>query len=137
MAFNLSLKENQLAVLAEEGVEFELRHPDTDEPLGAFVEVRGQRSTIVEKYIRKQINEQIRLENGNKARKDKAKTIEESIEDLNEAVFVRVKSWRGIEEDGQELECTKENILEVFKNHSWIRDQILEVSNDAERFLPK
>lgn len=139
MAFDLSKKENQLSQLAEEGVEFELKHPDTDEPLGAFIKVRGARSKTAEKFLRKMINENARQEalRSKGKDRDKPRPIEESIEGMNEIAFVRIISWRGIEDNGVPYELTKENALELFERESWIRDQILEVSNEAERFLPR
>ena len=139
MAFDLSKKENQLSVLAEEGVEFELKHPDTDEPLDAFIKVRGARSKTAERHVRKMINEQARVEaiRSRGKDKDKPRPIEESIEGMSEIAYVRVISWRGIEDQGVPYELTKENALALFERESWIRDQILEVSNNAERFLPE
>ena len=138
MAFNLS--SNNMVQQAEEGVEFEITHPDTGEGLGGFVTVRGARSKTLQAFSRKKINEQLRQEQAQKAKGGKVPV--QTYEDLEETVVERavlsVISWREITEtvDGVEVQIpfTKERATQLFTEQPWLRDQVLEVSNTSERF---
>jgi hypothetical protein len=54
---------------------------------------------------------------------------------INSAV-VRVISWRGITDNGKEVEFTAEAAREVFRKHPWIRDQVMEESDSILYFQP-
>jgi len=132
------LSKNNLAEAAEAGFEFELRVPGTNEPTGAFVTVRGSESKKVKEYARKTYN-QIRMKE--QALKKRGKdpedmTLEEAEELAIESAIVRVISWRGIAEAGEEVQFTKENAQRIFKEHSWIREQIMEESQQLLNFRP-
>lgn len=137
MAFNLS--RNNLVQQAEEGYEFEVTHPDTGEGLGGFITVRGARSKTLQAFSRKKINEHLRQEQAQKA---KGKPAVQTYEDLEETVVERavlsVISWREITEtvDGVEVQIpfTKERATQLFTDQPWLRDQVLEASNDSEKF---
>ena len=62
-----------------------------------------------------------------------------SIEELEmlavERAVVRIISWRGIEEDGQPVPFTVENATRVLKDNPWIREQVLENSDDLTGFF--
>lgn len=131
----MELTKHNLSLAAEAGYEFEVSDPDTGEGLGGFITVRGARSKVVEQYNRKIANEQIRQENAQKAKgKEKVRLVEELIEDLNEMAAVRVIGWRNITKEGVELPFTKENAISVFQDYDWIRAQVMEASNDSEKF---
>ena len=51
-----------------------------------------------------------------------------------EAAAVRVISWKGLSEDGKEVPFSNENALRVFKEHSWIREQVLEQASNVFNF---
>ena len=66
------------------------------------------------------------------------------IEDDDEATGIMVLAhcvarWEGIALEGQELDCTPENVRRVFSHPkvSWLRDQAAEFIQDRENFLPK
>lgn len=131
----MELSKHNLSQVAEAGYEFEVCDPDTGEGLGGFITVRGSRSKTVEQYNRKIANEQIKAENAEKARgKQKVRLVEDLIEDLNEMAFVRVIGWRNIELHGEVLAFNKENAIRVFQDYDWIRAQVMEASNDSEKF---
>jgi len=137
MAFNLS--RNNLVQSAEEGYEFEILHPDTQEPLGGFIKVRGSRSKTVQAFSRKKINEQLRAEQAQKAKgKTQVQTYEDMEETLIERAVLSVISWRNIEDtvDGKEVSIpfSKEAATQLFTDQPWLRDQVLEASNDSEKF---
>jgi hypothetical protein len=132
------LSKNNLAEAAEAGFEFELRVPGTNEATGAFVTVRGSESKKVKEYARKTYN-QIRMKE--QALKKRGKdpeemTLEEAEELAIDSAIVRVISWRGIAEAGEEVQFTKENAQRIFKEHSWIREQIMEESQQLLNFRP-
>lgn len=131
----MELTKHNLSLAAEAGYEFEVCDPDTGEGLGGFITVRGARSKVVEQYNRKVANEQIRQENAQKAKgKEKIRLVEELIEDLNEMAAVRVIGWRNITKEGVDLPFTKENAIAIFQDYDWIRAQVMEASNDSEKF---
>ena len=133
------LSKNNLAEAAEAGFEFELRIPGTNEPTGALVTVRGSESKKVKEYARKTYN-QIRLKEQSLKRRGKdpeEMTLEEAEDLAVESAIVRVISWKGIAEAGKEVEFTRENAQRIFKEHSWIRDQIMEESQQLLNFRSK
>lgn len=125
------LSKNNLSEAAEAGYEFELRVPGTDTPTGAFVTVRGAESKIVREHARK-VYSQIRMRE--QAMKKRGKepeemTLEEAEELAIDSAINRVISWRGIANEGKEVAFTKEAAASIFKEHSWIREQVMEESN--------
>lgn len=134
----LNLSKQNLSALAEDGYEFELTHPDTGEGMGGFIKVRGERSKTVQAFLRKHANEQLRQEQGNRAKgKKEIQLLEDFEEFANESAAVRVISWRNIADESGEIKFSKEAAIEVFQEHSWIRDQVLEASRDGEKFRPE
>lgn len=126
----LDLAKTNVAEAAEAGAEFELLLPKSNAPTGAFVKVRGEEAEVVRKHGRKVFNEsQAKAAMLRKRGKEEAgMTLEEAEEQLTEAAIVRVISWRGVAENGKEVEFNAENAKRIFKQHPWIRDQILEES---------
>ena len=133
------LKKNNYSEIAEAGFEFELLTPGTREPTSAFITVRGDNSKTVKAYARKKYNE-FRMKEQMAKRRGKETdemTIEEA-EDLSiEAAITRVITWRGISEGGVTVEFTKENAERIFKEHPWIREQVMEVAGEALNFRPE
>ena len=48
--------------------------------------------------------------------------------------YVRIISWRGIQEDGVALEFNRENAERILKDHPWIREAIMEASEELLNF---
>jgi len=130
------LKANNLTDLSEEGFEFELKFPGSVEPTGAFVTVRGSDAPKVKAHFRKT---QAQLEQRKKSQrlKDQDLTPDELDDLLVEAALVRIKSWRGIENDGETLPFTEDNARMVLTEHEWIRSQVIEESNTVGNFTMK
>lgn len=133
MALNLDIKDVSKA--AEAGYEFELILP-TGEATEAFVTVRGQLSPKVKAYSRKRIQEyQMRLSMAKKRGKEVEDMTFEEIEEMQvDGAIVRIISWRGIEEGGVEVPFTEENAKRILSKHTWIRDQIMQESDDLLNF---
>lgn len=131
----LDLAVTDFARQAESGYEFELIHPATGEGLGGFIKVRGDKSKVVQSYARKRITEMQKRE---KVQRGKNKETDLTIEELEDmavqSAIVRVISWRNIAKDGVEVPFTKENAEEIFRDHPWIREAVMEAADDLTNF---
>lgn len=134
MALNLSVL--NVSEVSESGIDIELVHPATGEGLDAWVRVRGKDSRTVQNHARKVVNDMQKRE---KIARGKNKDADMSIEELKmlavERAVIRIISWRGIEEDGQPVPFTVENATRVLKDNPWIREQVLENSDDLTGFF--
>ena len=131
----LDLAKTNIAAEAESGYEFELLHPATGEGTEGFIKVRGEKSKVVQNHARKVVTEMQKRE---KVAKGKNKEVELSIEDLEQMAidraFVRIISWKGIQEDGQDLVFNRENAERILKDHPWIREAVMEESDNLLNF---
>jgi hypothetical protein len=136
MSFDLS--KNNYAEAAEVGYEFELKFPDTGEGTGAFITVRGEQSKTLKVYGRKKITE---YQSKEAQAKRRGKEVEpptfDELEDLAiESAIVRTISWRGIDENGVAVPFNEENAKRIYKEHAWIRTQVMEESAQILNFRP-
>ena len=136
---SLDLSQNNFTEIAEEGYEFELLLPGTQEPTGAFIKVRGDQSKTVKAFNRKKFNEfKIKEQQAKRRGKEVDElSLEEAEELAVESAVVRIISWRGIENAGESVPFTKENATEILTAHSWIREQVIEESSQILNFRPK
>jgi hypothetical protein len=134
----LDLAKTNIAEAAEAGAEFELLIPKSNTPTGAFIKVRGPESKTVRDYARKTYAEmQARDSVARKRGKEpETITIEEAETMAINSAVVRVISWRGITDNGKEVEFTAEAAREIFRKHPWIRDQVMEESDSILYFQP-
>jgi len=136
MSFDLG--KNNLSAAADAGYEFELIYPATEEKTGAFVKVRGEASKIVKAFGRKKYaeNEAKRIQDARKGKDTSAIDLDE-LEDLAiESAIVRIISWRGITDGGEEVVFTPDSARKILKEHDWIRKQVLEESSQILNFRP-
>lgn len=136
MSFDLG--KNNLSAAADAGYEFELIYPATEEKTGAFVKVRGEASKIVKAFGRKKYaeNEAKRIQDARKG-KDTSSIDLDELEDLAiESAIIRIISWRGITDGGEEVVFTPDNARKILKEHDWIRKQVLEESSQILNFRP-
>jgi len=131
----LDLSITNIAAQSESGYEFELLHPATGEGTGGFVLIRGEKSRTVQNHARKIVTEMQKRE---KVAKGKNKEIELSIEDYEDMAvdraIVRIISWRGIQENGQDVPFNRENAERILKEHPWIREAVMEESDNLLNF---
>ena len=131
----LDLLKTNIAAEAESGYEFELLHPATGEGTEGFIKVRGEKSKVVQNHARKVVTEMQKRE---KVAKGKNKEVELTIEELEDMAVdravVRIISWRGIQEDGQDIPFTRENAEKILKDHPWIREAVMEESENLLNF---
>lgn len=134
MTFDLA--KHNYTEIAEAGYEFELKLPGTGEGTGVFITVRGDQSKTVKAFGRKKYSEFKLREQQAKRRGKEADdmTLEEAEELSIESAIVRVIGWKNITENGKEVTCTKENAERIFKEYSWIKDQVMEESGQLLNF---
>ena len=134
MALDLAI--TNVAAAAESGYEFELLHPATGEGTGGFLTIRGENSRTVQQHARKVVTEMQKRE---KVAKGKGKDVDLTISELEdmavERAVVRIISWKGIQENGEDIPFTKENAERILKDHAWIREVLMEESSHWSNFL--
>lgn len=132
----LDLKVTNLAESAETGFEFELLLPESKDKTGGFITVRGSQSPTVRNYSKRKWQEyNVKVQQAKRRGKDVEDMTLDEAEDLAvENAINRIISWRGIGEDGKELPFTKENAEQVLRKHTWIREQIMEESDNLLNF---
>lgn len=131
------LKKMNIADLSENGYEFELKIPEIGTPTGAFLTVKGDNSKTVRNYTKKQF--EVIQSKAKQARK-RGKEVEEitlsEAEDMAvEAAIVRLVDWKGIVEDGKEVKFNEENVRRILKEHPWIRQAIMDESEQLSNFV--
>lgn len=134
MAFDLA--RHNYTEIAEAGYEFELKLPGTGEGTGVFITVRGDQSKTVKAFGRKKYSEfKLREQQAKRRGKDvEDMTLEEAEELSVESAIVRVIGWKNITENGKDVPFTKENAERIFKEYSWIKDQVLEEAGQLLNF---
>lgn len=131
----LDLKVKNLSETSEVGYEHELQYPGTNERTGAFVKVRGAESKIARAYARKKYTEYRQKEVMAKRKgRDEEMSLDDAEDMAIETAITRIISWRGIAEDGVEIPFTKENAERVLREHSWIRTEVMNASEDLLNF---
>lgn len=125
------------SVSAEQGYEFELKLP-TGASSDAFLTVIGSQSPVVRNYTKRKFQEyQQRQQIAKRKGKDDDITLDEAEQMAVDNALVRLVGWRGIEEKGKVVEFSKDKAREVLLKHDWIREQIMEESEDILNFTPK
>lgn len=129
------------AKLADEPQEMELVSPVDGSGIGVFLTVRGAEGATFRQLARKETNaarkrafEQERL--GKKAH---VRTLEEDEEAGIKLTTGLVVAWRTgtkpvINDGGQELECTPENVAAWLRKYSWVIPQITEFAGEIQNF---
>lgn len=135
MGFDLS--KNDLNKSSEAGYKFELVLPDRVTTTGAFITVRGTNSPTVKAFGRKKFQEMQAEEQRAKRRGKEVDpmTLDEAEELAVETAYVRIIGWEGIEEGGKAVEFNEANAKRILKEHSWIREQVIEESDNVSNFL--
>ena len=130
------LKKQKLSKLADVGYEFEVLLPETFEPTGIFITVRGKESDAVKAFGRRKFQElQQRDARAKRNGRNEEMTLEQAEELAVESAAVRVMAWEGVIEDGQVVEFNEDNVERILTEHSWIREQVIEESDNLSDFL--
>jgi hypothetical protein len=130
------LNQHNYTEIAEAGYEFELKLPGTGEPTGVLITVRGDQSKTVKAFARKKYAEfKLREQQAKRRGKEvEDMTLEEAEELSIESAVVRVIGWKNLTENGKDVPFTKENAERIFKDFSWVKDQIMEESGQLLNF---
>ena len=134
----LDLAKNNLSVAADIGFEFEVKLPGSNEGTDAFITVRGEESKTVKAFGRSKFKEfQQKQTQARRRGKDvEDMTLEDAEELAVDTAVVRVMGWRGITDNGEEIKFSPEAAAKIFKEHSWIREQVMEESSQILNFRP-
>lgn len=120
-----------------DGAEIELRHPITNEPLGAFIKVLGKDSDTFREFQRHNFNEYLRNEALAKARGKRA--VSKSADDLDDDMMTMLVGctvgWRDVEYNGEPLVFSAANVRKLYTERPWIRDQVNEAVGDLGNFM--
>lgn len=130
----LDLTKNNPADKAEAGFEFTVVLPDGTET-DAKIKVRGNNSPVVKAFGRKTFKEyQMREQRSKRTGKEDELSLDEAEEFAARAAAVRVIGWSGIAEEGKEIVFSKEEAERIFLNYPFIREQVMEESNNILNF---
>lgn len=135
MSFDLA--KTNLTKSSEAGYELQLKLPELNQPLDAYIKIRGGNSSTVmafekKKYNEEQMKEQVRKR---KNKPEEVVTFEELEEKMIESAVVRTIGWHGIEENGAEVHFTPDNARRIYAEHPWIRNQVITESELVSNFL--
>ena len=130
------LSKNNPLELAEAGYEFNVELPDgtrTDWK----IKVRGGMSKVVRDFQRR-VFEEIQYKEKMQARKPNREQEPESLDELEDRAVknavTRIIGWSGLAQDGKEVKFTKEVASSLLKEHFWLRQQVLDNSDDMTNF---
>ncbi len=139
-----SLDNLDIATPSNEGVEIELLHPTTREPLGMFITVLGKYSQAFIDHQRKATNEYLRKAQQLKKRgkEDDPQTAEKFEKSNIELLVACTASWRTgtiptLNFEGEDRPCTKANaeLLYASPKWAWLRAQVDEEIGDIANFM--
>lgn len=128
----MDLKSLDMRAAAEAGATMTLRHPVTDEDLA---DGKGKPVTITvlgtdSREFRRKLDEI----NRNRQRKRGNPSLAESERSAAELLAAVTRGWTGVEWDGKVLECTTENAEMLYRERSWVRQQVDEFVADVGNF---
>jgi len=111
--------------LSEEGRPLEVMDPETGEPLGITIILRGAESDTYKRAFRAQVNKRMNARQG----KTTIEQLEAEAIDLLAACTV---GWTGIDLDGQEFPFSRSNAVTLYGRFGWLKKLVDSfVSNEA------
>lgn len=119
---------------ADNGFDVQIRHPETDKPIGTVITVMGMDSdTYQQKALEHQRGRMQRVaKKGRMAIADPAAMEEQAIELLVAATV----SWSGLKKGGEEVPFSAAAAHSIYRDFPWIREQVDEAIHDRANFLP-
>lgn len=129
MAFDLGEYKRNVS----DSADIEIQHPVTGEALGVTITVLSPDSDEYRRTSLQLQNDNIRF-----VRKNRGKTTAERLQ--QEAMDVLVAAtigWKGLQENGQDLPFTKENVRRVYAEFPFIKEQVDEFTADRRNFIRK
>ncbi len=121
-----------LSTLASvEETTIDLLSPKTGEPTGATVTVASYDSERVKKGQRERANKRLKT-----ARNAHVEVTAEELEaDGYFNASLAVVSWTEVEENGQPVECTRENVERLLRTYPWLFDQVHIAARNRSLFI--
>lgn len=133
----MDLKDVNIAEQCEKGYEFELLLPEIKTPTGAFITVRGLQAKSVRSWARREYAElqQRELVAKRRGREVDPISLEEGEDYMVESAVQRIIGWREIKDGGVPVEFSADSARRILKEHSWIRDQVIQESDLLGNFI--
>lgn len=123
-----------------EGMDMVVRHPISDQPL---VDDNGDPWTIRLESAYSDVYEQAmhvvqnrRLKKSGRGGRGVRLTAQDLEEGTLECLLAATLSWSGISSGGVKLEFTPKNVREQYTKHTWLREQVIDFTEDQANFLP-
>lgn len=130
--FDLS---NLATSLADEGVEMQVQHPVTGEPIdGMYIKLAGVDSEPYRKAEREMRSRHLRrMQQG----RNKQWTPEEMDRENVMLLSAVTLGWRGFRKDGQEYAYSPDNVRDLYSNplYKWLVKQVEDFVNDRAVFI--
>lgn len=135
----MDLSELDTTAACDKGAEMELKHPVTDEPLGAFISILGSDSKAFQDYMERIGNEARRKQFiADKSRRPIAQeSIANSKAEATALLVAMTTGWRGVEYRGNPVfPFTVENATKLYNEQLWIKRQVDGWIVDLGNFMP-
>jgi hypothetical protein len=125
-----------VAAACEAGYEFELVNPHTQEPLGAFVTVRGFDSAVITQHLalRTRDDAQRAAQARRRGQEPPALAPDELEARGRELAVLATKGWRLFRRGGADLPFSAEAARELYQRRIWIATQVLDQARDLGNF---
>ena len=121
-------------VKAEEGAVMQVVHPETEEAIdGMTITLLGQDSSVYRKI--QLTKQQAILNRMAKGKKNVELDAERIGKEIIEEMAKLTTNWTGFKLDGKELKPTYDNVVMVYTEWSWIKDQAQEFVNNRANFF--
>lgn len=125
---------NLKPVKAEEGAVLQIVHPETEEEIeGMTITLLGQDSTVYRKI--QLAKQQAILNRMGKGKKNLELDAERIGNEIIDEMVKLTTGWTGFKLDGNDLEPTRDNVLMVYTDWAWIKDQAQEFVNNRANFF--
>ena len=128
----LNLNAYRMRARAEDGAPLDLRDPQSGNPTGAVIRVRGYDSDSYQRLVMEQQRRRLDRMPAHKP------TPEEIDEDARELSAALVAGWDDdvFELDGAPLRYTPGNVRGLYAQEPWIRDQVEMFARERANFFP-
>lgn len=134
----MDLSKSNPKLSAEAGYTFNVELPD-----GTIsdieITVRGEHSPAVRSHSRKMFEEYRNREA--QAKRQKRDVPDLSLDEMEDQAvdmaIVRTKGWKNIQVDGKDVEFSEANARAIYKEHPFIREQVLEEAGSNLNFKSK
>lgn len=125
----VDLKEfDSLRAAQEDGIDVKILHPASGEELGITIRVAGPDSERLRKARAAVLTERMSRRAGKVTPQDMER---DALAQLSAAVI----SWSGVVVDGREIECSRQNVAELFTRFPFIREQVDIAVGDRAGFM--